>query len=203
MLSRTQVINGGLQIISANLIADPDEDTESARQAKAVYDQIVGAEIEAHAWYFAKKQASLPANADSPAFKFKQAYNLPADFARLVEFNDNWVFSVMRYIDSNPVPPFELFGRAIFTDVEAPLKIAYLSNAVVADPTLWPALFGNVASAALAVRLAMPLTKSEGMVSLAEKIYQKELIRARRSNAIQMPPAYAPDSSWMTARALV
>jgi hypothetical protein len=34
MLSRTQVINNGLRLISANLIADPDEDTESARQAK-------------------------------------------------------------------------------------------------------------------------------------------------------------------------
>lgn len=203
MLSRTQVINGGLQIIAANLIADPDEDTESARQAKAVYEQIVGAEIEAHAWYFAKKQASLPMNADAPAFKFKNAYNLPPDFARLVEMNDRWVFSVMRYVDSNPIPPYEMFGRAIYTDIDAPLKIAYLSNAVVADPTLWPALFGNVASAALAVRLAMPLTKSEGMVSLAEKVYQKEVLRARRANAIQMPPADTPDGSWMTARALV
>lgn len=203
MLSRTQIINGGLQIISANLIADPDEDTESARQAKAVYDQIVGAEIEAHAWYFAKRQAALPASATAPDFKYQRAFNLPADFARLVELNDNWVFSVMRYVDASPVPPYELFGRAIFTNIDAPLKISYLSNAVVADPTMWPALFGNVASAALAVRLAMPLTKSEGMVSLAEKVYQKELVRARKSNAIQMPPAYPPDGSWMTARALV
>lgn len=203
MLSRTQVINGSLQIISANLIADPDEDTESARQAKAIYDQIVGAEVEAHAWYFAKKQASLPANAEAPPFKFKYAYNLPSDFARLVEFNQNWVFSTIRYVDSNPVPPYEMVGRAIYTNVAAPLNITYLTNSVVADPTLWSALFGNVASAALAVRLAMPLTKSEGMVSLAEKVYQKELARARKSNAIQMPPAYPPDGSWMTARVLV
>ncbi len=55
-------------------------------------------------------------------------------------------------------------------------------------------------SAALAVALAMPLTKSEGMVSLAEKLYQKELARAKKSNAIQMPPQNMPDNSWITAR---
>lgn len=200
MLSRTQVINGALQIISANLIADPDENTESARQAKAVYEQIIGAEIEAHAWYFAKRKKALPRNIEDPAFRFGKAYNLPSDFLRLVSLNDQWVFSSIRDIDVYPIPAYELEGRAIHTDIEAPLKIEYLSSDVVADPTQWSLLFGNVASAALAVRLAMPLTKSEGMVSLAEKVYTKEVLRARKSNAIQMPPQNRPDGSWLAAR---
>lgn len=199
MLSRTQVINNGLRIISANLIADPDEDTESARQAKEVYDQIVRSELENHAWFFAKAQTALPENADAPLFKFNHAYNLPADFVRLVELDGKWVFSVVRHVDVNPVPVYELHGRAILTDLTAPLNIAYLRD-VSSDPTVWTPLFGNAVSAALAVALAMPLTKSEGMVSLAEKVYQKELARAKKSNAIQMPPQNMPDNSWITAR---
>lgn len=200
MLSRTQVINGALQIISANLIADPNENSESARQAKAVYDQIVAAEIEAHAWFFAKKQVSLPQSGDVPLFKYARAYTLPADFIRLVELDGRWMFSTFREYDANPRPTYEMNGRALYTDIAAPLLLGYLSRDVVSDPAKWTPLFANVASAALAVRLAMPLTKSEGMVSLAEKIYQKELLRARRANAIQMPPAQVPDGSWMLAR---
>lgn len=199
MLSRTQVINNGLRLISANLIADPDEDTESARQAKEVYDQVVRSELEAHAWFFAKEQTALPENAIAPIFKFAHAYNLPSDFVRLVELDGRWVFSVIRHVDVNPVPIYELQGRAILTDLTAPLNIAYLRD-VSSDPTVWTPLFGNVVSAALAVALAMPLTKSEGMVSLAEKLYQKELARAKKSNAIQMPPQNMPDNSWITAR---
>lgn len=199
MLSRTQVINNGLRLISANLIADPDEDTESARQAKEVYDQVVRSELEAHPWFFAKVQAALPANATPPLFKFGRAYNLPADFVRLVELDGRWVFSSIRHVDVNPIPLYELHGRAIFTDLTAPLNIAYLRD-MTSEPTAWTPLFGSVVSAALAVVLAMPLTKSEGMVSLAEKLYQKELMRAKRSNAIQMPPQNMPDNSWVTAR---
>lgn len=198
-LSRTQVTNDGLRHISANLIADPDEDTESARQAKGVYEQVVRSELEAHAWFFAKKQAILPQNGEPPLFRFQRAYNLPPDFVRLVELEDKWVFSVIRGIDVNPIPPYEMHGRAILTDISAPLRITYLRD-VAADPTLWTPLFANCVSAALAIRLAMPLTKSEGMVSLASKIYGSELTRAKRSNAIQMPPAQIPDGSWITAR---
>ena len=62
------------------------------------------------------------------------------------------------------------------------------------------ALTAGVVSAALAIRLAMPLTKSEGMVTLATNIYKNELFRAKKANAIQMPPQQIPDGSWIMAR---
>lgn len=199
MLSRTQVTNNALRIISANLIADPDEDTESARQAKGVYEQTVRAEIESHAWSFAKTQASLPESLPAPQFKFSRAFQLPSNFIRLVELQDRWVFSVVRHVDVAPVPAYEVQGRRVLTDIGAPLNITYLQD-LSFDPTLWPALFSEVVSAALAVALAMPLTKSEGTVSLAEKLYQKAVRRAIKSNAIQMPPHDIPDGSWVAAR---
>lgn len=199
MLSRTQVINNALRAISANLVADPDEDTESARQAKGVYEQTVRAELENHAWFFAKGQASLAQSAAAPVFKFARAFQVPADFVRLVELQDRWVFSIIRGVDTDPVPPYEMQGRSILTDFGAPLRITYLRD-LSDDPTLWSPLFAEVVSAALAIALAMPLTKSEGMVSLAEKLYQKALRRAKTANAIQMPPHNIPDGSWITAR---
>lgn len=199
MLSRTQVINNALRAISANLIADPDEDTESARQAKGAYEQVVRTELEGHAWFFAKAQAVLPASAAAPAFNFARAFNVPADFIRLVELDSKWAFSIIRHVDTNPIPAYEIQGRAILTDLGAPLRIGYLRD-VTSDPTIWSPAFSDTVSMALAVALAMPLTKSEGMVSLAEKLYQKAVRRAKTANAIQMPPHNVPDGSWITAR---
>ena len=199
MLSRTQIINDALRMIAANSIAEPDEDTESARQAKAVYDKIVRAEIEAHPWGFAKTQAGLAADATAPLYRFAASYTLPSDFIRLVEFEGRWAFSVIREVDIDPSPIYEIQGRSILTDTAAPLNITYLRD-LTNDPTLWPPLFANCVSAALAQELAMTLTKSEGMVMLCEKRYQKEVRRARQSNAIQMPPQISPDGSWLSSR---
>jgi hypothetical protein len=118
---------------------------------------------------------------------------------RLIELDDRWVFSVIRYIDTNPTPMYELHGQSILTNLDAPLNITYIRD-VTNEPTTWTPLFGNAVSAALAIRLAMALTKSEGMVARAEKTYLGEITRAKRANAIQMPPQNIPDASWLTAR---
>lgn len=199
MLSRTQVINNGLRAISANLIADPDEDTESARQAKGAYDQVVRVQLQLYAWTFAKRQAALPQRAEPPTYKYARAFTLPADFIRLVEFDGRSLFATARHVDTEAKPLYDIVGRAIFTDMAAPLRITYLRD-VSGDPTTWDPAFADVVSMALAVALAMPLTKSEGTVSLAEKLYQKAVRDAKRTNAIQLPPQERPDSSWVTAR---
>lgn len=199
--SRTLVINLALQSIAATTISDPDEDIESARQAKICYDQVVRREIELHPWYFAKRQATLPANATAPTFKYARAFNLPSDFLRLVELEDKWVFSTLRNIDVAPKPAYEIQGRAVLTDLDAPLNIGYLAD-VTADPTIWPPSFVQVAASALAARLAYTLTKSDGAVRLAKENYAEALAFARRNNAIQSPPVVFGDGSWMAARGL-
>jgi len=200
-VSRTSVINLALQSIAANGIADPDEDTESARQAKVCYDQVVRREIATHPWYFAKEQAALPANAGAPLYKFARSFNLPSAFLRLVELEQRWVFSMLRNIDTNPVPPYEIQGRAILTDFGAPLNITYLADKTD-EPSLWPPEFVQAAAMALAVRLAYPLTKSDGAVKMAKENYAEALTSARKNNAIQRPPGQMPDGSWMAARGL-
>ena len=199
MLSRTQVINNALQMLGADQISDPSEQSESARQSSMVYDQCVREELMKQAWSFAKAQVRLPVSADAPTFRFARAFVLPADFIRLVELENRWVFSVQRTVDTNPIPAFERQGRTIFTDLGAPLGITYIRD-LSDDPTLWDPMFSAVVSSALALKLAMTLTKSEGTVSLVNKRYQQELKEAKRGNAIQLPPQLMPDGSWLTAR---
>lgn len=199
MLSRTQVINNGLQIIGAQRIDDPTEGSESARQAASVYDQTVREELAKQAWFFAKTQVRLAAAADAPTFRFERAFTLPSDFIRLVELENRWVFNVLRYVDDDPRPPYELQGRNLLADMTAPLGITYIRD-LSDDPTIWSPVFSAVVSAALALKLAMTLTKSDGMVTLAGKRYAQDMREAKRTNAIQQPPAQIPDGSWMLAR---
>jgi hypothetical protein len=197
-LSRTEVINKALGLLGANSIADPDENSEGARRAKGVYETVIRAALEEHAWYFAKAGASLPALAAAPAFKYAYAYNLPSDFIRLVEVEGQWVFTPPPVSVGLPAP-FELFQRQIRTDLEAPLNIFYLKD-VVSDPTIWTPLFVEVAAADLAVSLAMPLTKELSKQDAALKYRELCLRRAKHANAIQRPPDYISDGSWVTAR---
>lgn len=199
-LSRTQVINRALQLIAADTISDPDEDTTSARTAKLEYDAVVRAELSAYPWYFAKKQALLAQEADAPLFKFGLSYALPTDFLRLVELENRWVFSVDRATqDTNPIPPYELQGRSLLTDIAAPMRVGYIRD-VVDEPTIWHPLFEEVVVAALAMVLANPLAKAVTLVDLAGKMKTAKLREARRVNAIQQPPKHIPDGSWMVAR---
>lgn len=199
-LSRTQVINRALQLIAADTISDPDEDTASARAAKLEYDPVVRAELSAYPWYFAKEQAQLPADADAPLFKYARSFTLPTDFLRLVELENRWVFSINRVAeDTNPTAPYEMQGRSLLTDFDAPLNIGYVKD--VADaPTLWHPLFEEVVVASLASVLSNPLAKSMSQVDAFMKVRKIRLNEARRVNAIQQPPKHIPDSSWLVAR---
>ena len=199
-LSRTQVINRALQLIAADTISDPDEDTTSARTAKLEYDAVVRAELSAYPWYFAKKQAQIAQDADAPLFKYAYAFTLPTDFMRLVELEDRWVFSVDRATqDTNPIPPYEMQGRSLLTDMTAPLRIGYVRD-LTDEPTLWHPMFEEVVVAALAAALANPLAKSMSTVEAMLKLRRLKVTEARRVNAIQQPPKHIPDGSWMVAR---
>lgn len=199
IISRTEVINRCLDILGVKPISDPDEATEPARRAKSSYDQTVRAQLELNPWYFAKRQAALPALADAPLYRYPFAYNAPADFLRLVDLEGRWAFTLVRYINIDPTPLYEMQGRTILTDLGAPLRISYIAD-VTSDPTVWHSQFVDAAAAALAVEIGMPLTQSDGAVKRAQQKYNMAMTQARRVNAIQRPPEVPPDNSWMAAR---
>jgi hypothetical protein len=199
-LSRTQVINRALQLIAADTINDPDENSASARAAELEYDAVVRSELSAYPWAFAKAQVQLAADADAPLFKFAFSYTVPTDFLRLVELADRWVFSVDRRVQTTyPLPPYELQAGAILTDLDAPLMIGYIRD-VTEEPTTWHPLFEDCVAASLATALANPLAKSMGLVDMTSRIRAGKIREARRVNAIQRAPEHMPDGSWMVAR---
>lgn len=197
--SETEVTNAAMRIIGKLMIADPDEDSEEARQSRDIFADTVREELEKHPWTFAKKRAVLPADADAPLFGFARSFTLPSDCARLLDVNGVWAFFGPRGPDAAAQPAYDINGRAVLCDFDAPLQITYVS--VPGGPGEWTALFSAVVSAALAVKLAYGLTKSETIVERAVASYRLAVAEARKHNAFELPPRTKADGSWITARA--
>ena len=53
------------------------------------------------------------------------------------------------------------------------------------DPDDWSAAFTEVLVAALAVKIAHPLTHKTGMIEIAQRAYDRALEEARRVNALE------------------
>jgi hypothetical protein len=197
--NQVSITNAALRIIAANTIADPAENTESARQARGCYAQVVRAELAAHPWIFALKQTQLALVDETPLYDFAYVYQLPSDCVRLVSLQNRWLFPWRKYAESDPIPFYSLMGDKLYTNLAAPMRVTYIRD-MTDEPEEWSPAFCAVASAALAIQLANPLAKSDSACQRAEQQYQKELSRARRVNAIQLAPQYPPDGSWLTAR---
>lgn len=197
--SRTDIMNDALRLLGVRPIADPAERSEAARQVNAVYYRVVRFELEQYPWFFAKREAALAALTTGPAFKYARAYQVPSDFLRLVELADRWVYVLPSAIDAAPVPPFELYGRTIRTDLPAPLRITYTAD-LSDTPDQWSPAFMRLAAAALARDLATTLVKSDGAAQAALSRYRELELRARRSAAVQQAPTRVGDGSWLTGR---
>lgn len=199
-LSRVQVLNDALRIVGANLITNPGETSESARQSNAVFDRIVAQELASNAWYFAKQQVSLPADSDAPVYKFAYKYQTPGDFIRLIEIEGMWCFNpAVQQPSGSTNLLYEMQGTKILTNFGSPLNLTYLKN-LGEDTSAWPAYFSTVVSAAIAIEVAEPLTKSSDKVETASRAYKKAISNCARINAIQKAPEKQPDNSWVMAR---
>jgi hypothetical protein len=67
------------------MIDDINEGTPNARKIQAVYPYVRNEVLQVRDWRFAKIRAALTQSATAPLYAYKYAYELPADFLRLVK----------------------------------------------------------------------------------------------------------------------
>lgn len=199
MASRTDIINRALIKLGAPTIADPNEDSEQALKAGIVFDTLLRSELRMHPWSFAITRTTMSALSTAPAYEWLYAYQLPADFLRVVMVNDYWDFAGVREATDAPAVPYTIEGRQLLTNFAAPLKLRYVQD-VSADPTSWDAIFIEAFSCRLGEELCETLTKSAAKKATMEQDYRQALRDARRVNAIELPPQPLPDNSWVTGR---
>jgi hypothetical protein len=154
-----------------------DQDVKAARLLNLHFDVTREAELTKYAWVFAILAASVEGtDTGSGDCTLNWAYELPVDCLRPLPLTDNGE------PDGVPISWRQEAGL-IYTNLSGPLTIRYIAN--LTDPNDWDALFTEVLVAALAIKVAHPLTKKSGMIDIARAAYDRALDAAFTAQAIQ------------------
>jgi hypothetical protein len=191
------IINRALAKLGEPPISSLEGDRKSARLAASIYDNVLGAEISAHAWHFAKTRQTLAALAEKPAFGWDFQYRLPPEALRVLEAGP-WPQGVTLDFVGGDTAAFTLEGDRILSDHGPALNLIYLRR--VTDPGLYPPLFTETLAARLAAEMCESITGSSGKKEGAWGEYRAAVGEARRVNALGLPPQMIQDDSWVLSR---
>ncbi|QND55617.1 hypothetical protein [Mesorhizobium huakuii] len=185
------IANMALAVLDEAPIDSLDQDVKAARLLNLHFDLTCEAELTKYAWVFAILRANV-VGSDSGGNDcgLNVAYELPADCLRPLPLTHNGE------PDGVPISWRQEAGL-IYSDQPGPLTIRYLAN--LTDPNDWDALFTEVLVAALAIKVAHPLTHKSGMIDIARSAYDRALDAALNANAIQRGGRFYT-ASWSSQR---
>lgn len=185
------VANMVLAVFDEAPIDSLDQDVKAARLMNLHMDLTREAELTKYAWVFAILRASVVgADTGSGDCTLNWAYELPVDCLRPLPLTDNGE------PDGVPISWRQEAGL-IYSNMSGPLTIRYVAN--LTDPNDWDALFTEVLVAAVAIKVAHPLTKKSGMIDVARAAYDRALDAAFNAQAIQRGGRFS-STSWAQAR---
>jgi hypothetical protein len=171
------VANMALATLDEAPIESLVEDSKAARQLNMHYEQTRMAELKKNTWVFAILSVSVESAAvENGEGVGAYSYTLPPDALRVLPVTENGE------PDGYPLPWRQEAGL-IYCPKSGPRRIRYIGNLI--DPNDMDPLFIEVWTAALAVKIAHPLTHKTGMIDVARNAYQTALDDARRVNAIE------------------
>lgn len=185
------IANMALGVLDEAPIDSLDDDNKAARLCNLHYDLTREAELQKHAWSFAIISDELTGtDLETGDGTLNWSFDVPADALRILPLT----------YDGEPqgVPiSWRRQGSVILTDQESPRIVRYIGN--LTDPDDWDALFTEVLVAALAVKIALPLTHKAGMLQIAQQAYDRALDAARQAHAFEQG-SQLYQQSWATAR---
>jgi hypothetical protein len=152
----------------------PPDNTKRAILCAQRYDDTRRFVLRTGLWSCAKQQAVLAAAPAGPLFTYGFAYQLPADFNRMID------------LPENDHAQWEVFGAMLLTDEGPPLDVVYGRD--LQDPALFdPGLVHSIAYS-LAAELGMPITNSATKVQQALKTLEGKLDAGRLADSQQNSP---------------
>ncbi len=206
MATKIEVANRALSKLGESRITSLDDNTKASRAISAAFDIVRDDEIRAHGWSFAMRRVQLAASTESPAYEYAFAYPLPTDCLRVWMIGD-WYCNSPSIADYRGAGDgfYTIEGRSILTSearspdsVPGPLRLRYLAK--VEDTTQWDANFIEAFACRLAIEVCDELTQSTTKKSGMWQEYDQAIRRARRVNAIELPPEYVADDTWLLSR---
>jgi len=192
--NQTRIVNAAIARLGGTdkVTSIDDPNSNSARRAKEIWDDMRRALLARHPFNFAIKRALLNAAAEAPAFGYERKFQLPPDCLR-------WLPPAQGTAESFVG---EREGNFILTDAEAPLKIRYIAD--VTDVPSWSAGFVLAATIFLAGWLNEGVTQSNTKQQSMDEMADEAIRLAKRLDGLETGAtrrgAVVSQSSWLQAR---
>jgi hypothetical protein len=183
------ICNAALIALGEHPITSLTDPTKRAILCGVKYDQVRRELLRMHTWSCAKRLASLAASATAPAFRWGNAYPVPADFIRL--------WDVEGGVDRDDAT-WEVSNGLIYTDEDAPLQLEYICD--LQDPTQFDPLFSKCLGLSLAVELAEPLTQSGDKLNRVTSRLANIMPDARLASSQDQGPRELDEDVWLRSR---
>ena len=174
MISKTELANQALAHVSQTPIADIDEvGNKSARVCKQFIDSSIHEVLRTARWNCATKRATLTQSATPPNHGYRHAYQLPADFLRLMEVNGEQYDDAQMFL--------EIEGDKLVSNFDQ-AKIRYIAKIDVSqmDP-----LLAKAVAIHLAGQITVPLSCDLNLKSQLVQLLQMAMNDARSADAIE------------------
>lgn len=197
MATKIVIINRAMTKLGADRLMSETDSNAQSRAIEAVYDGVLENLLRIHRWSFAIRRAQLAALTGDTVYGYQYQYQLPADCLRIDAVSDvphqEW-----HYGYHMPFPRYQVEGRKILTDMEAPIYLRY--GARIDDPSHYDSAFAEAFACALAVEICEAITQSSTKKQAALQSYDLAIKQARLASAIERPPIQQQETSWYTSR---
>ena len=176
-LSAIALCSRALLRIGATTIASFDEGTTEAEVAANLYPPIRDAVLSSHPWSFATAQAALPRLAAAPVADHDHAFQLPADFLRVLSAGPSGLGRGLS---------FRLAENRLHCDSDS-VVLTYVFRP---DESAFPPFFDHMLIARLTAEFCIPITESTTRAQFLFRLAEDEFRRAKLIDAQQhTPPA--------------
>lgn len=174
-LSAIALCSRSLLRIGAATIASFDEGTAEAEVAANLYPCLRDAVLSSHPWSFATAQTTLPQLAGEPLADYGYAYQLPADFLRVLSAGPSGRGQGLTYRISQ--------NRLLCNSDEVVLTYVFRP-----DETAFPPFFDQMLIARLTAEFCIPITESTNRAQFLFRLAEDEFRRAKLIDGQQHTP---------------
>ncbi|MBO1075751.1 hypothetical protein [Roseomonas marmotae] len=158
--------------IGAQPVASFDEGTAEAEVAAHLYPSVRDAMLSSHPWSFATGQMELPRLAEVPHADYRHAFQLPADFLRVLSAGSGGAGRGVRY---------RLHERRLHADVGR-VALTYVFRP---EESTFPPFFAAALVTRLAAEFCIPLTESSSRAEMLHRLADSEFRSARLTDSQQ------------------
>lgn len=206
MASRTELANRALVKIGEKRIIALDDSTKQGALINSMWDIVLDSELRKKKWSFSIKRAQLAADVAVPEFGYGQQFQLPTDCLRVLSVLNIDVGPDLSDYRGAPNQLYVIEGRKLLYGRPAqgspspstPMPLRYIAR--IEDTTQWDSCFCEAFACKLAWEICEDLTNSSEKRQRALGEYQLAIREAVRANAIELPPDYVSDDSWVYSR---